>query len=104
MRTFAFGLTNGDRPMEHDAFRRLLRQQPFQPFRVYVKDGRVYDVRYPRMNLLNVNYVKIGIPEPGSTDPIICDHTEYVRLSEIARVEMLPAPNDKYPSPREGHL
>jgi hypothetical protein len=41
------------------------------------------------MNLLAYTYIKIGIPEPGSTDPMICDHTEYVRLNEIERLEAL---------------
>jgi hypothetical protein len=75
--------------MQRETLREWLKRQPFQPFRVYLTDGRTYDVRYPRMNLLAQTFIKIGIPEPGSTDPIICDHTEYVRLDEIDRVEPL---------------
>jgi hypothetical protein len=76
--------------MEHDEMLRLLRQKPFVPFRVFVRDGRLYDVRHPRMNMLQQTYIKIGIPAPDLTPPI-CDHTEYVRLEHITRVEMLPA-------------
>jgi len=75
--------------MTRETLREWLKRQPFQPFRVYLTDGRTFDVRYPRMNLLAYTYIKIGIPEPGSTDPMICDHTEYVRLNEIERLEAL---------------
>jgi hypothetical protein len=79
--------------MEYEELGRLLRQKPFQPFRVVLTDGRTYEV-HPGMNLLNYSYIKIGIPGPGLLPPI-CDHTEYVRLSEIARVEMLPTTDSR---------
>jgi len=76
--------------MEHDELHRLLRQRPFQPFRVVLKDGRTFDIRYPEMNLLARSYIKIGIPETAGPDPL-CDYTEYVPLSQIARVDPPPA-------------
>ena len=72
--------------MQRDALREWLKREPFQPLRVHVADGRTYDVRYPRMNLLAQTFIKIGIREPNSTNPLICDHTEYVRLDEIVRL------------------
>lgn len=75
--------------MTYEEMQQLLRQKPFQPFRVFVGDGRVYDVRHPRMNLLFQTYIKIGIPALDLTPPA-CDHTEYVRLKDINRIEMLP--------------
>jgi hypothetical protein len=75
--------------MQRDDLRQWLKRKPFQPFRVHLADGRTYDIRYPRMNLLAQTFIKIGIPEPGSTDEWICDYTEYVRLDEIVRVEPL---------------
>jgi hypothetical protein len=75
--------------MSHEEMQRLLRQKPFQPFSVFVNDGRVSDVRHPRMNLLFPTFIKIGIPAPDLTPPV-CDHTEFVRLTDITRVEMLP--------------
>jgi hypothetical protein len=71
--------------MEREELSRLLRQRPFQPFRVVLTDGRTFDVRYPEMNLLARLFIKIGIPEPGPSP--ICDHTEFVPLSQIVRVE-----------------
>lgn len=82
--------------MQRETLREWLKREPFQPFRVHVADGRSYDVRHPRTNLLAQTFIKIGIPEPGSTDPWSCDHTEYVALAEITRVEPLSAvsPNE----------
>lgn len=76
--------------MNREELLRLLRQQPFQPFRVVVSDGRKYDVRYPRMNLLADSYINIGIPDETGPEPI-CDHTEHVRLNQIVRAEPLTA-------------
>jgi hypothetical protein len=76
--------------MERAELQRLLRQRPFQPFRLILRDGRVYEVRNPRMNLLAECFVKIGIADASLPEPI-CDHTEYVRLEEIARSEPLLA-------------
>ena len=50
--------------MEPDKLREWLKRKPFQPFRVHVADGRKYDVRFPRMNLLAQTFIKIGIPAP----------------------------------------
>jgi hypothetical protein len=78
--------------MDRDTIRGWLKRRPFQPFRVYLTDGRIFDIRYPRMNLLAQTFIKIGIPELSGTDPLICDHTEFVLLAQIARVEPLGAP------------
>jgi hypothetical protein len=75
--------------MTREELRRLLKQQPFQPFRVVLRDGRSYDITHPRMNLLAESYIKIGIPAPDLPPPIV-DHTEYVRLDEISHTEPLP--------------
>jgi hypothetical protein len=75
--------------MQRETLREWLKREPFQPFRVHLTDGRTFDIRSPRTNLLAQTFIKIGIPEPGSTDPWICDYTEYVSLAQIAKVEPL---------------
>jgi hypothetical protein len=82
--------------MNREALQRLLRQRPFQPFRVVLHDGRAYEIRYPRMNLLAESYILIGIPEQTGPDPM-CDHTEYARLDEIAQTELLLVPPPSAP-------
>ncbi|SRR5260370_16201383 len=75
--------------MQRDALREWLKRQPFQPFHVHVADGRKYDIRFPRMNLLAQTFIKIGIPAPDIPSDIVGDHTEFVRLKDIIRVEPL---------------
>jgi hypothetical protein len=77
--------------MQGETLHQWLKRRPFQPFRVYLADGRMFDIRYPRMNLLGRTFIKIGIPEANSPDPLICDHTEYVPLTQITRLEPLSA-------------
>jgi hypothetical protein len=76
--------------VEYDEIQRWRKQQPFQPFRVFVRDGRIYNVTHPRTTLLAATYVVIGILARDLRPPI-CDHTEYVRLDEIERIEAIPA-------------
>jgi hypothetical protein len=75
--------------MTHDEMKQLLRQKPFVPFRVYVSDGREYDVRHPRMNLLTDDYILIGRPVPDLKPPS-GSPLEQVRFENIVRIEMLP--------------
>ena len=77
--------------MNRDELQRLLRQKPFQPFRIVVRDGRTYEIRNPRMNLLAASYINVGLPDTSLPEPI-CDHTEQVRLDAIVRTEPLPTP------------
>jgi hypothetical protein len=49
------------------------------------------------MNLLARSYIKIGIPEADGPDPL-CDHTEFVPLSQIVRTELLPGTPTSSPS------
>jgi hypothetical protein len=76
--------------MERDTLREWLKRRPFQPFRVHLTDGRTFDIRHPRMNLLAQTFIKIGIPAPeGPSD--LADYTEYVPLMQITQLEPLGA-------------
>lgn len=75
--------------MQRDTLREWLKRQPFQPFRVHLADGRTLDIRHPRTNVLAQTFVKIGIPEPNSTNLLLCDHAEYVPLAQITKLEPL---------------
>lgn len=72
--------------MIEDQLQNLLRRRPFQPFRLHLTDGRVFDIPYKGMTLLAQNYINIGIPISEGPHPI-CDHTEHVRLRLIDRIE-----------------
>jgi len=67
----------------------LLAPRPFQPVRVYLKDGHTYDIRSRHLAVVGVTWLDIGIPEPGETEPIY-DYVVTVPLDQIDRVERLP--------------
>jgi hypothetical protein len=78
------------RPVQPERLLELLRQRPFQPFRVHLTDGRVFDVRYPDMNIVGTTWLTIGIPEPNEPDPFAQRFVD-VDLPLIRQVELLPA-------------
>jgi hypothetical protein len=68
---------------------KLWKQQPFQPFRIYLSNGDVYVIRYPELFMVFPTYVRIGVPVPD--DPLLlCERVERPALSDIVRVEALP--------------
>ena len=72
----------------------LLHREPFQPFWIHLKDGRVFDIRFARTNLLGRRHITIGIPLPDDPHPTrpLCDPFETVEFWQIDRVETMPAP------------
>ena len=71
-----------------DDLLRLLRKRPFEPFRVYLTDGRTFDIRYPELNLVGATFFDIGIPEKGVEDPFM-EYAVNVDLDRISRIEPL---------------
>jgi hypothetical protein len=65
-----------------------LHRKPFQPFRVYVKDGRVFDIRHHDLNVVCTTYFVIGLPANDDPDPFAGELVE-VPLASIDRVEPL---------------
>jgi hypothetical protein len=67
---------------------RTLHRKPFQPFRVLLTDGRCYDIRYPRNNVVGTTFFVIGIP--SLEDPeFIADRTIKIPLELIDRIQSL---------------
>jgi hypothetical protein len=74
--------------MWRDQLQQRLRRRPFQPFRVYLSDGRVLDIPYAGMTLLAQTYVNIGNPVTAGPHPI-CDRLVHVPLTLIQRIDDL---------------
>jgi hypothetical protein len=66
-----------------------LKKRPFEPFRITLKNGRSYDIRFPEMNMVGSSWMSIGIPEPNKADPI-AEHLIHLDLVNIQDVEALP--------------
>jgi hypothetical protein len=83
--------------MQPEEMLRLLRRRPFEPFAVHLKDGRVFEIRYPEINLVTRSTFTIGIPVPDDPDPV-ADRFLPVSWSDISGVEprlaTTPSSND----------
>jgi hypothetical protein len=64
----------------------MLRHRPFQPFRIYVSDGTVYEIRHPEMMLVGRTKALVFFPPEGLPLPAL-DHYEAVALLHITRLE-----------------
>jgi hypothetical protein len=51
--------------MNPEEIRQRLQTQPFQPFRIYLSDGRSYDIRHPEMVFVTRQTLIVGIVNPA---------------------------------------
>jgi hypothetical protein len=72
--------------MRPEDVRGLLQRRPFQPFRITLTDGRVYEVRHPELALVGRSTVVIGLPAPGDPEPVY-DRFVWVSLMHIMQME-----------------
>ena len=71
-------------------FHKWLKNRPFQPFRLFLSNGKTYDVRHPELVLVGRNAVSIGTPAPEFTDPV-ADRVVDVALLHINVIEPMVA-------------
>lgn len=76
--------------MQAEQLRALIRRDTFQPFRLFLKDGRIFDLPQFGLMLVFNTYVKVGVKAPNEPEPI-CEYMVHVPLELIDRVEMLPS-------------
>jgi hypothetical protein len=69
----------------------LLKQRPFQPFRLVLHEGEPVDVRFPNINLLGTAHITVGIVRAKNPDPDpFYDSTVTVLFKVIKGIEQLP--------------
>ena len=73
--------------MRPDAIRKLLRKQPFRPFRVYVSDGAIYDVAHPEAAEESAMTLIIEV-HPAGFASVPGERIAYVSLIHVTRVEV----------------
>lgn len=64
-----------------------LRKRPFHPVRVFISDGKSYDVRHPEMMMVGHTEVVIGVAN-GKSGPF--ERLAYCDPIHITRIEPLP--------------
>lgn len=70
--------------MPPDGIRKLLRQQPFKPFRLVMSSGKEYEVRHPEMAMLLQNDILVGVDITDSGMPA---EFEICPLLHVASIE-----------------
>lgn len=72
--------------MRQHEIRDAIRKQPFQPFRIHLSNGQVFDIRHPEFALLTRSSVHVVVPETdnGEFDHVIqCDLIHVVAMEQI---------------------
>jgi hypothetical protein len=72
--------------MRPEDVRDFLQRKPFQPFRVTLTDGRVYEVRHPELAMVGRSTIAIGVPAPNDPAPVY-DHLVTVSLLHVMQLE-----------------
>ncbi|HBI43114.1 MAG TPA: hypothetical protein DDY78_09705 [Planctomycetales bacterium] len=70
--------------MTFQTFRDLLRQRPFQPFRIVMSSGKSYEVRHPQMAMLTQTYIFVGV---GEIDEGVPSESRICSLLHVTSVE-----------------
>ena len=70
--------------------RHFVQEQPFQPFRITLTDGRTYDVMHPEFAVVGRSSVLIGLPRSGDAEPEY-DRQVTVSLLHIMQIEAIPS-------------
>ncbi|HTU92527.1 MAG TPA: hypothetical protein VMF69_20770 [Gemmataceae bacterium] len=83
--------------MRPDDIRRLLRQKPFQPFRLYLVDGSSYEIRHPDQVMVERSTAAIA-GAVANLPPPLAERDVIVALLHISRLEPIesvaPRPSD----------
>jgi hypothetical protein len=68
----------------------IVRARPFQPFRMHLSDGTVYEVRHPELVVVALGTALVGYP--AASVPGAWESYDIVALSHIVRVDFIQQP------------
>lgn len=71
--------------MRPEDLHEFTRNRPFRPYRMYLTDGRSYEIRHPDQVIVLRSRVVVGV----GGDNGVPDHIEHVALIHIVRIEEL---------------
>ncbi len=72
----------------------ILRSTPFEPFRVYLTDGAVYEIRHPDMAIVQRSKVTVAVPGRAGPDGP-AERTVNCALIHITRTELLNGESER---------
>ncbi len=82
--------------MRPDGLLELLRAAPFEPFRIFLSDGAVFEIRRPDMAIVQRSKVTVAVPGPRGPDAP-AERTVNCALIHITRTESMNGAATKGP-------
>jgi hypothetical protein len=77
--------------MNHKEFHKVLKHEPFRPFRIHLSNGRTHDVHHPELAIVFRTYVILATP---SSELIgIAEDYSTITLMHVNELEILPVPS-----------
>ena len=76
--------------MPNDDILELLSKKPFEPFRIHLADGTVYEIRHPELIMVGKRSAIIGLKASEGTRPVY-DRYETISLLHVTRLEPIPS-------------
>jgi hypothetical protein len=77
--------------MRPDDLLTAVRKRPFEPFRIQVSDGTVYDIRHPELLMVGLGAVIVGVPAAGQNAPVY-ERAETISLGHVVKLLPVAAP------------
>lgn len=77
--------------MQPEELAERLQQRPFQPFRLHVTGGTVYEIRQPELMWVTLTRAVVFFPDKRLPPPAFDGH-ESIPLEEITRLELIDLP------------
>lgn len=86
--------------MSPEGIRKLLRQQPFRPFRLVMSSGKAYEVRHPETALVLRNDILVGVEIAADGMPAEFDICPLLHVASIEPFNL----QDSIPSAGSGSM
>lgn len=80
--------------MRPDDLIELVRRKPFEPFRIHITGGRMYDVCHPDQIIVLRSRAVLAVGAENG----VAERLEHVALVHVVRVEELPADTTTEPN------
>jgi len=77
--------------MRPEAIVEMLREKPFRPFRIYLSDGTVYEIRHAELVMVGRSKAMIFFPI-GDEPHAVFERYISVSLLHITRLDPVPPP------------
>jgi hypothetical protein len=72
--------------MSRDQLVEVIHAKPFRPFRLFVSDGRNFEIRHPEMVMVTRHSAMVGLPENGGGE---LPGLAYPKMHRAAIVDLL---------------